>query len=178
MKRIFSWSLAHRSQRRPRVIWLAALPLALSLLLSFTSLASPAFAATHTSTTSNLAATHLSVQTLRSDKISMIPNSASGCVGNLPTNHVQTCFGIIGSGKYVQEMWVSAYVRHSPATLALQMKGPNGFADYSAFVLVNAGKTVILEAQLNRNMPVGQYCGQSIVISGGGSGTACENVKA
>ena len=58
------------------------------------------------------------------------------------------------------------------------MKGPNGFADYSAFVLVNAGKTVILEAHLNRNMPVGQYCGQSIVISGGGSGTACENVKA
>ena len=81
MKRIFSWSLAHRSQRRPRVIWLAALPLALSLLLSFTSLASPAFAATHTSTTSNLAATHLSVQTLLSDKIYMIPNSASWLCG-------------------------------------------------------------------------------------------------
>jgi hypothetical protein len=178
MKRIVSWALAHRNQRRPRVIWLAALPLALSLLLAFTSLASPAFAATHTPTTSNLAATHLSAQTLLRDKISTIPNSAAGCVGNLPTNHVQTCFGIIGSGKYVQVMWVSAYVRHSPVTLALQMKGPNGFADYSAFVFVNAGTKVILEAQLNRNMAVGQYCGQSIVISGGGSGTACESVRA
>ncbi len=136
MKRIFFWALAHRNQRRPRVIWLAALPLALSQLLAFTSLASSTFAAMHTPTTSNLAATHLSTQTLLSDKIYTIPNSAAGCVGNLPTNHVQTCFGIIGSGKYVQEMWVSAYVRHSPITLALQMKGPNGFADYSAFVFV------------------------------------------
>ncbi len=175
MKRIFFWSLAHRNQRHLRVSWLAALPLAVSLL--FISLASPAFAATHTATTSNLAATQLSGQAVLSDTISAIPNSANGCVGNLPWNNVQTCFTIIGSGKYVEIMQVSAYVRHSPVKLALQIRGP-GFGDYSRFVEVGRGHTVALRAQLNRDMPTGKYCGESIVISGGGSGTACETVRA
>lgn len=108
----------------------------------------------------------------------LIPYSASGCVGNLPWNNVQTCFTIIGGGRYVDEMYVSAYIRNSVTTFALQMKGPNGFADYSAFVTLNPGVTAYLVAQLHRDMPTGRYCGQSIVISGGGSGTACESVTA
>ena len=133
-------------------------------LLAFGFLLTPqaAFAATHT----------------HSNKIYAIPDSANGCVGNLPWNNVQTCFTIIGSGKYVQYMQVSAYVKNSSVKLALQMKGPNGFADYSGFVEVNPGTKVALRDPLNRNMPVGQYCGSSIVISGGGSGTACESVRA
>src|SRR6266571_4331633 len=29
------------------------------------------------------------------------PQSASGCVGTLPWNNIRTCFGIVGSGRYV-----------------------------------------------------------------------------
>ena len=56
MKRIFSWFLTHGAQRRPRVIWLAALPLTVSLLVVFMPVTSPAFAATNRHTASNLAA--------------------------------------------------------------------------------------------------------------------------
>ncbi len=179
MKRIFSRSLTHGDQRRPRVIPLAALPLALILLFAFTSLASPAFAAARPSTTANLAETHIGAQVFAiggRTSPHLIPYSASGCVGNLPWNNVQTCFGIVGSGRYVEEMWVSAYVRHSAVTLALQITGPS-VADYSAFVLVGAGHGVIMPVTLKRDVNVGQYCGQSIVL-GPGSGKACENVVA
>jgi hypothetical protein len=57
MKQFFSQSLAHGSRRRPRVIWLAVLPLAISLWLACIPMASPAFAATNSHTRSNLAAT-------------------------------------------------------------------------------------------------------------------------
>jgi hypothetical protein len=52
-----SLSLANGGQHRPRVIWLAAIPLAISLLLAFTPIASPAFAATNSHTGSKLTAT-------------------------------------------------------------------------------------------------------------------------
>ena len=55
MKQIFSQSLAHGGQQRSRVIWLAVLPLAMSLVLAFTPIASPAFAATNRQITSKLA---------------------------------------------------------------------------------------------------------------------------
>jgi hypothetical protein len=173
VKRIFFGSLLHSDQRHLRVSWLAALPLALSLLVAFIS---PTFAATQTPTTSNLAATGLTAQTTLIDKVSVMPNSAHGCVGNLPWNNIQTCFTIIGSGTYVEEMMVSAYVRHSTVKLALQIRGP-GFGDYSKFVDVRSGHTVALLATLKRHMPKGKYCGESIVISGTGAGTACETVK-
>lgn len=47
---LFSQSLAHVGQQRPRVICLAVLPLAISLLLAFIPIASPAFAATNSHT--------------------------------------------------------------------------------------------------------------------------------
>ncbi|HET8844567.1 MAG TPA: hypothetical protein VFN35_24065 [Ktedonobacteraceae bacterium] len=169
MKPFLFRSLASESQKRPRVIWLAAFPLALGLLLAFTLLSSPAaFAATHTPTTSKLAATNSGV----------IPFSASGCVGNLPTNNVQTCFTIIGNGTFVQGMAVSIFVRHSAVTAALQITGPQGFADFTAFVLVGPGHGVTFPVTLQRNMPVGQYCGASILIQGTGAGKACETVRA
>ena len=184
--------------------WIARSVVRLSLLALVTvaalaMLAQPASAAVVYHATP---ATHIGAQALRTDRYgdkiytvstatgsatliigrptspALIPYSASGCVGNLPWNNVQTCFTIIGGGRYVNEMYVSAYIRNSVTTLALQMKGPNGFADYSAFVTLNRGVTAYLVAQLNRDMPTGKYCGQSIVISGGGSGTACESVTA
>jgi hypothetical protein len=175
MKRLFLGSLTHRNQQSLRISWLAALPLALSLL--FISLSSPAFAATHSPATSDLTTTHLSAQAVLTGKIPTMPESASGCVGNLPWNNIQTCFTIIGSGTYVEEMMVSAYVKNSPVKLALQIRGP-GFGDYSRFVDVGRGHTVALLAELKRHMPAGKYCGETIVISGSGAGTACETVKA
>jgi hypothetical protein len=180
MKWIFSRSLTHGDQRHPRIIWPAALLLALSLLLAFTSLASPAFAATRTSTASNLVETHIGVQVSVIDgrtSLHLTPFSASGCVGNLPWNNVQTCFGIVGSGRYVDYMWASGYVRNSDVTMALQITGPPGLVGNTPFVYVRTGETLYLQVNLNRNMSTGQYCGQSIVL-GPGSGKACESVVA
>ncbi len=56
MKQLFSRPSAHGGQRRPRIIWLVTLPLVLSLLLAFSPLASPAFAATHQQMTLHSAA--------------------------------------------------------------------------------------------------------------------------
>jgi hypothetical protein len=57
MKQFFSQALAQGSRRRPRLLWLAVLPLAMSLWLACIPTASPALAATNSHTTSNLAAT-------------------------------------------------------------------------------------------------------------------------
>jgi len=57
MKQLLSQPLAHVGQRRPRITWLAVLPLAMSLLFAFIPIASPAFASPNSHTTSNLAAT-------------------------------------------------------------------------------------------------------------------------
>jgi hypothetical protein len=63
MKQFFSQSLAHGGKRRSRVIWLAMLPLAMSLVLAFTPIASSAFAATNRQLTSKLAAHPLALST-------------------------------------------------------------------------------------------------------------------
>lgn len=57
MKQLFSRSLAFVGHQRPRITWLAVLPLVMSLWVAFTPLAAPALAATNRHTTAPLAAT-------------------------------------------------------------------------------------------------------------------------
>jgi hypothetical protein len=167
--------LTHLPKRGPRTALLAVL-LAVVLGVGMFALA-PAPSA-HAATIAT-ARGSVTVIMSRHSSPSLIPNTASGCVGNLPWNNVQTCFTIVGSGTYVQDMWVSAYVRNSPVTAALIITGPAGFAvSTSGFTLLTPGDTLVLYVQPNRNMPTGKYCGRSELISGTGAGTACESVVA
>ena len=105
------------------------------------------------------------------------PLTASGCVGTLPWNNIRTCFGIVGSGRYVQYMWVQAYVRNTAVTALVQIYGPPGNLGNTPFIYLRPGETLTLTVSLYRNMPTGKYCGQTVAL-GPGSGTACESVIA
>jgi len=171
--------------------WIARSVLRLSLLALATvamlaMLAQPASAAVvHHSTP----ATHIGAQTLSTDRYgdkiytvstaspALIPLSASGCVGTLPWNNIRTCFGIVGSGRYVQFMWVQAYVRNTAVTALVQIYGPPGNLGNTPFIYLRPGETLTLTVSLYRNMPTGKYCGQTVAL-GPGSGTACESVIA
>lgn len=171
--------------------WIARSVLRLSLLALATvamlaMLAQPASAAVVHHTTP---ATHIGAQTLSTDRYgdkiytvstaspALIPLSASGCVGTLPWNNIRTCFGIVGSGRYVQFMWVQAYVRNTAVTALVQIYGPPGNLGNTPFIHLRPGETLTLTVSLYRNMPTGKYCGQTVAL-GPGSGTACESVIA
>ena len=171
--------------------WIARSVLRLSLLALATvamlaMLAQPARAAVVHHTTP---ATHIGAQTLSTDRYgdkiytvstaspALIPLSASGCVGTLPWNNIRTCFGIVGSGRYVQFMWVQAYVRNTAVTALVQIYGPPGNLGNTPFIYLRPGETLTLTVSLYRNMPTGKYCGQTVAL-GPGSGTACESVIA
>jgi hypothetical protein len=171
--------------------WIARSVLRLSLLALATvamlaMLAQPASAAVVHHTTP---ATHIGAQTLSTDRYgdkiytvstaspALIPLSASGCVGTLPWNNIRTCFGIVGSGRYVQFMWVQAYVRNTAVTALVQIYGPPGNLGNTPFIYLRPGETLTLTVSLYRNMPTGKYCGQTVAL-GPGSGTACESVIA
>lgn len=172
--------------------------LALATVVMLAMLAQPASAAVvHHSTP----ATHIGAQTLSTDRygdkiytvstatgpVTVIiggrtspalgPLSASGCVGTLPWNNIRTCFGIVGSGRYVQFMWVQAYVRNTAVTALVQIYGPPGNLGNTPFIYLRPGETLTLTVSLYRNMPTGKYCGQTVAL-GPGSGTACESVIA
>ena len=183
--------------------WIARSVLRLSLLALVTvavlaMFAQPASAAVvHHATP----ATHIGAQTLSTDRsgdkiytvstaigpVTVIiggrtspalgPESASGCVGTLPWNNIRTCFGIVGSGRYVQFMWIQDYVRNTAVTALLQIYGPSGNLGNTPFLALRPGETVTLTVSLYRNMPTGKYCGQTVAL-GPGSGTACESVIA
>jgi hypothetical protein len=183
--------------------WIARSVLRLSLLALVTvavlvMLAQPASAAVvHHATP----ATHIGAQALRTDRYgdkiytvstaigpetiiiggrtspALIPESASGCVGTLPWNNIRTCFGIVGSGRYVKYMWVNAYVRNSAVTALVQITGPRGLLGHTPFVHLRPGETLSAVLRLYRNMPTGKYCGGTVAL-GPGSGTACESVIA
>ena len=171
--------------------WIARSVLRLSLLALATvamlaMLAQPASAAVVHHTTS---ATQIGAQTLSTDRSgdkiytvstaspALIPLSASGCVGTLPWNNIRTCFGIVGSGRYVDYMWVQAYVRNTAVTALVQIYGPPGNLGNTPFIYLRPGETLTLTVSLYRNMPTGKYCGQTVAL-GPGSGTACESVIA
>jgi len=171
--------------------WIARSVLRLSLLALATvamlaMLAQPASAAVVHHTTP---ATHIGAQTLSTDRYgdkiytvstaspALIPLSASGCVGTLPWNNIRTCFGIVGSGRYVQYMWVQAYVRNTAVTALVQIYGPRGNLGNTPFIHLRPGETLTGTVSLYRNMPTGKYCGQTVAL-GPGSGTACESVIA
>ena len=105
------------------------------------------------------------------------PQSAFGCVGTLPWNNVQTCLGINGSGRYVQNMWVQATVKNSTIVADFSITGPF-FGVHAGPYTVPPGYTFVLNDNLNRNMLTGKYCGHTDVLRGTGSGTACESVVA
>jgi hypothetical protein len=183
--------------------WIARSVLRLSLLALATvamlaMLAQPASAAVvHHSNP----ATHIGSQTFRTDRYgdkiytvstatgpvtviigrrtspALRPYSASGCVGNLPWNNVQTCFGIVGSGRYVDGMWVTAYVRNSTIEASLAITGPY-YGVSTGLYTVPPGYGIGLSVDPDRNMLTGKYCGSTDVDVGTGSGTACESVVA
>jgi hypothetical protein len=171
--------------------WIARSVLRLSLLALatvalLTMLAQPASAAVvHHATP----ATQIGAQTLSTDRYgdkiytvstaspALGPLSASGCVGTLPWNNIRTCFGIVGSGRYVKYMWVQAYVKNTAVTALVQIYGPPGNLGNTPFIYLRPGETLTLTVSLYRNMPTGKYCGQT-VANGPGSGTACESVIA
>lgn len=183
--------------------WIARSVLRLSLLALATvamlaMLAQPASAAVvHHSTP----ATQIGAQTLSTDRYSdkiytvstaigpmtviigrrtspaLGPQTASGCVGTLPWNNIQTCFGIVGSGRYVKYMWANAYVRNTAVTALVQIYGPSSNLGNTPFIDLRPGEALTLTVSLYRNMRTGKYCGQTVAL-GPGSGTACESVTA
>lgn len=108
----------------------------------------------------------------------LTPNSARGCVGNLPWNNVQTCFEIDGNGSYVSQMFVTGYVRNSTVVLAEALWSQAfGTFRWSPTYVVQPGEYNEAYWAPNANVPTGQYCGSSWEPNGDQVGNACETVK-
>jgi hypothetical protein len=180
MKHLVFSRLTHLPKRGPGAALLAVL-LAVVLGVGMFALAPAlsAHAATNPRTAAAVPTARGSVTVIigRRSSSLLIPDTASGCVGTLPWNNIRTCFGIVGSGRYVQFMWVQAYVRNTAVTALVQIYGPPGNLGNTPFIYLRPGETLTLTVSLYRNMPTGKYCGQTVAL-GPGSGTACESVIA
>jgi hypothetical protein len=99
--------------------------------------------------------------TIRKDAVP--PASSSGCTGNLPTNNVQTCIYINGSGLHVDSMYGTSYVRNKAVLLVNRLHSNKlGVIKTSgAFVTVRPGEQIEARWLPNTNVPADTYCSTS-----------------
>lgn len=182
--------------RRPLVVFCAAVgalaaigALSVPASASTTSAAKPASAAPAQSATPGvvfrLAKLPASLRRSASGpEISSIPDSAIGCVGNLPQDNIQTCMDIQGSGLYVDYMAATSIVYNYAVVEHVELTGksvPNGHINSDDYV-VQPGEYIQVEWAPHHNESAGGYCADSWELSGMGgyylAGRACESVIA
>jgi hypothetical protein len=117
--------------------------------------------------------------TISRNKSAVTPDSASGCVGNLPWNNVRTCMSITGSGLYVEDMTATGYVRNTGVTLAVSLwTSAWGNFRWSPTAYVPPGYYEGTRWAPYADVPAYQYCGESWETGGKLVGKACETVHA
>jgi hypothetical protein len=118
-------------------------------------------------------------ETIPAQSGGVVPNSDSGCVGNLDWDNIQTCIFINGSGLYVSTMKAISYVYNYPVLEHVQLQGPS--VNYSTLDFwIDSGQYLAVVWSANRNVTAGSYCATSWEANGSGGytnrGTDCQPV--
>lgn len=110
------------------------------------------------------------------------PDTATGCVGNLPTNNVRTCIAIYGTGTSITELDASAYIRNSTIVGHIQVHGPSLDFNWpaSGTIVMDTGYQYTITPVFNITVSPGQYCATVWSPNGSGGyytwGNACVTV--
>jgi hypothetical protein len=112
------------------------------------------------------------------------PDTATGCVGNLPTNNVRTCIAIYGTGTSITELDASAYIRNYAIIGHIQVHGPSLNFNWpsSGTIVMDTGYQYTITPVFYVTVSPGKYCATTWSPNGSGGyytwGSACVTVIA
>jgi hypothetical protein len=116
----------------------------------------------------------VTVQVVKGD---VKPDSASGCVGNLSFNNVQTCVALVGKGLSLTFFGGSSYVKSSTIVARGVLDGKSIYY-HSKYYILQPGDTLLVWIRWKHphKVKAGQYCYETQGLHNHNYGRACETV--